>query len=389
MIIGIVGKANVGKSSFFKAATLAEVKIENRPFVTLEPNTGVAYIKINCTDKEFKTKCNPKKGFCINSKRFTPIKLLDVAGLVPGSHKGKGMGNKFLDDLNQADALIHVIDISGKTNEKGEPTQNYNPENDIKFLEHELDMWYLRILKKSWNKFIKQTQQEKTQIYKAINKQMSGLRVTEEIAKQAIKSLPGDITKWTEQQLKQLATELRKQTKPTIIAANKIDIKDAEKNLKNIQNKYKLIPCSAESEIALRQAAKDNLIEYIPGEDNFKIKNESKLNKKQINALNFIKQILNKYKTTGIQDTLDHITLNILKYIAVFPVANSKLQDKDGNTLPDCLLVPKNTTAINLAYTLHQDIGKNFIRAINLKTKQVIGKNQTLKHRDVIEIIAK
>lgn len=393
MIIGIVGKPSTGKSSFFKAATLAEVPIESYPFTTIEPNEGIAYTKINCIDKEFNTKCNPKKGFCINHKRFIPIKLLDVAGLIPGSHLGKGMGNQFLDDLNQANALIHIIDISGTTNEKGEPAENYNPENDIKFLEHELDMWYLRILKKGWEKFIKQTQQEKKQIHKAIAKQMSGLRVTEEIAKQAIKNFSENIQNWTEEQIKQLAQELRKQTKPIIIAANKIDKPTAEKYYKNIKEKYKhltIIPCSAESEIALRQAAKDNLIEYIPGEDDFKILQQEKLNKKQINALTFIKNnILKKYKTTGIQDVLDHIIFKILKYIAVFPGGINNLKDSDGNILPDCFLMPENSTALDFAYTLHQDLGKGFIRAINIKTKQTIGKNYNLKHRDVIEIIAK
>lgn len=395
MIIGLVGKPSTGKSSFFKASTLADISIESYPFTTIEPNEGVGYVKIDCIDKEFNTNCTPKKGFCIKNKRFIPIKLLDVAGLVPGSHEGKGMGNKFLDDLNQANALIHIIDISGTTNEKGEQTENYNPENDIQFLENELDMWYLRILKKGWEKFARATQQEHQQLYKAINKQMSGLRVTEEIAKQTIKNinLPENILEWKEEQIKQLATELRKQTKPIIIAANKIDLKKGEENYKKIKEKYKdytIIPCSAESEIALRQAAKENLIDYIPGEDNFTVKNKEKLNKKQEQALEFIKEnILKKYKTTGIQDVLDHITFKILKYIAVFPAGVNNLKDSDGNTLPDCFLIPENSTALDFAYTLHQDLGDGFIRAINVKTKQTIGKDYKLKHRDAIEIIAK
>lgn len=395
MIIGLVGKPSTGKSSFFKASTLAEIPIEDYPFTTIKPNEGVAYVKIDCIDKEFNTQCNPRKGFCINHKRFVPIKLLDVAGLVPGSHEGKGMGNKFLDDLNQANALIHVIDISGTTNEKGEPTENYNPENDIQFLEHELDMWYLRILKKGWEKFARATQQEHQQLYKAINKQMSGLRVTEEIAKASLKNLNLDknILNWKEEQIKSLATELRKQTKPIIIAANKIDKKDSEKYYKKIKQKYNhltIIPCSAQAEIALRQAAKDNLIDYIPGESTFKILNKEKLNKKQLQALNFIKEnILDKYKTTGIQQVLDYTTFNILKYIAVFPGGVNNLKDSDGNILPDCFLLPENSTALDFAYTLHQDLGDRFIRAVNVKTKQTIGKDYKLKHRDIIEIISK
>lgn len=395
MIIGLIGKPSCGKSTFFKAATLADIPIASYPFTTIKPNEGIAYTKIDCVDKEFNTQCTPKEGFCINHKRFIPIKLLDVAGLVPGAHQGKGLGNQFLDDLNQADALIHVLDISGTTNEKGEPVENYNPINDVKFLEYELDMWYLRILKKGWNKFSRKIQQEKQPIYKAIAKQMSGLRVTEDIAQQTLKklNLNENIEKWTKENLLVLAIELRKQTKPMIIAANKMDLKNSAENLIKLQQEfpnYKIIPCSAESEIALREATKKELIEYIPGEETFKILKKDKLNEKQLKALQYIKEnILNKYKTTGIQQTLDFAIFQILKYIAVFPGGVNNLKDSEGRIIPDCFLFPENSTALDFAYRLHQDLGKGFIRAINVKTKQTIGKDYKLKHRDIIEIIAK
>ena len=155
MLIGIIGKPNTGKSTFFKALTLSEVEIANYPFVTIKPNHGVGYVKIKDIAKEFNKTANPREGFILGEYRFVPVELLDVAGLVPGAHMGKGLGNQFLDDLNQADALIHVIDISGGTNEKGEPLSKntYNPSEDIRFLEFELDMWYLRIIKKGWEKF--------------------------------------------------------------------------------------------------------------------------------------------------------------------------------------------------------------------------------------------
>ena len=173
MLIGVVGKANVGKSTFFKAATLAEVEIANYPFVTIKPNEGVGFVKVDCVDKEFNVKCSPRFGYCLNGKRFVPVELLDVAGLVPGAYEGKGMGNQFLDDLNQADALIHIIDVSGSTNEKGESVQalSYDPANDIKFLEHELDMWYLRLIEKGWDKFARTVNQVKTELHKAVAKQ--------------------------------------------------------------------------------------------------------------------------------------------------------------------------------------------------------------------------
>jgi len=150
MLIGVVGKANVGKSTFFKAATLMDIEIANYPFATIKPNHGVGFVKVKDAARDFDKTANPREGFVQDEFRFVPIDMIDVAGLVPGAHEGKGMGSQFLDDLRQADALIHVIDVSGSTNEKGEPIEigSYDPANDVKFLEEELDYWYLTILKK-------------------------------------------------------------------------------------------------------------------------------------------------------------------------------------------------------------------------------------------------
>ena len=393
MLIGCVGKANVGKSTFFKAATLAEVEIANYPFTTIKPNHGTGFVKVDCVDREFKVKCNPRFGYCLNGKRFVPVELMDVAGLVPDAHKGVGLGNQFLDDLNQADILIHIIDVSGSTNEKGESVQalSYDPANDIKFLEHELDMWYLRLIEKGWEKFARAVNQEKPELHKAVAKQLSSLRVSEELMNEVIKrlGLGSDITKWDKNTLLKIAIELRKETKPMIIACNKIDVPGAEKNfdkLKKEFNDYILVPCSAESELALREAAKHGLIDYTPGENDFKIKNEQ-LNEKQKNALDFIKNsIFKKYGTTGVQEVIDKAVFDLLKYIAIFPGGINKLQDQHGNVLPDCFLMPENSTALDFAFKLHTDIGNNFVKAIDVRNKKPVGKDYLLKNRDVIEI---
>jgi hypothetical protein len=395
MLIGVVGKANVGKSTFFKAATLAEVEIANYPFTTIKPNSGVGFVKVDCVDKEFNIKCQPKHGYCLNNKRFVPVQLIDVAGLVPGAHQGKGMGNQFLDDLRQADVLIHIVDVSGSTNEKGEPVQagSYDPANDIKFLETELDMWYLRLIRKGWAEFSKKVTQEKSEIPKALAKHLSGLNVSEKLVEGLLKrlNLSQNIAGWEEETLKKIATELRKATKPMIIACNKIDVAGAAENFTRLENQFPdhmLIACSAESELALKEAAKHNLIEYVPGEDTFEIKQESKLSSKQKQALEFIKDnILKKYGTTGVQEVLDKAIFELLRYIAVYPVATPKLTDKDNNVLPDCFLVPENITALDFAFKIHTDIGNSFIKAVDLKTKQVIGKEHNLKNRDVVEIM--
>ncbi|MBW2981063.1 redox-regulated ATPase YchF [Candidatus Woesearchaeota archaeon] len=396
MLVGVVGKANVGKSTFFKASTLAEVECANYPFTTIDANHAVAYVKVECVDKDFNVQCNPRFGYCVNGNRFVPVDMLDVAGLVPGAHKGLGRGNEFLDDLNQANALIHVIDVSGSTNEKGEPVDalSYDPAEDIKFLEVELDMWYLRILKKGWDKFARAVQQEHREIEKALEKQLSSLRVTEDMLKEVIKELELNKERpleWSEDNLKDLATKLRKLTKPMIIAANKVDVPGAEKNLERIKKEFPddmIIPCSAESELALKEAAKHGLIDYIPGEKDFTIKDESKLNEKQKTGLEFVrKNLLEKYNSTGIQDVLDTAVYKLLKYIAIFPGGVNKLEDKDGNVLPDCFLLPDGSTALDFAFRIHTDIGNKFIRAIDVKTKMVVGKDHPLKHRDVVEIV--
>lgn len=395
MLIGIIGKPSSGKSTFFKAATLAEVEIAPYPFTTIKPNHGSGYVKVECVERDFNVKCNPRVGYCINGNRFVPIDLLDVAGLVPGAHEGKGMGNQFLDDLNQADILIHIIDVSGSTNEKGELVEplSYDPANDVKFLEHELDMWYLRLIKKGWEKFARTVQQERPQLNKAVAKQLSALRVTEKLMEEVIQKLEldTDILKWDDIILLKLATALRKATKPMIIACNKIDVRGADDNFIRVQKEfpdYAMIACSAESELALREAAKHGLIEYIPGEKEFRILKPDSLNEKQKKALEFIqKDVMGKFGSTGIQDVLDEAVYKILKYIAVFPGGVSKLQDSEGRTLPDCFLLPEGSTALDFAYRVHTDLGRNFIRAIDVKTKRIVGKEHLLKHRDVIEII--
>jgi len=395
MQIGLVGKPSAGKSTFFKASTLADVAIANYPFTTIKPNTGIGYVKVDCVDKDFNVQCNPREGFCVEHKRFVPVQIIDVAGLVPDAHLGKGRGNQFLDDLRQADVLIHIIDTSGSLNANGEPveTGSHDPADDIRFLEVEIDMWYLGILKKGWEKFARTIQQSHQPVAIAISKQLSGLSVTEDMAKEMIQKLnlnKETPTLWTEDELKKLATEFRKLTKPMIIACNKMDVNISQQNFERLQKEfpdYKLVPCSAEMELALKEAAKHGLVEYIPGNKEFKIKDESKLNDSQKKGLEFVKQFNEKFGSTGVQHILDSAIFEHLRYIAIFPGGVGKLQDQHGNYIPDCFLLPENSTALDFAFKLHTDIGKNFIRAVDVKKKQTVGKDYKLHHRDVVEII--
>ncbi len=393
MILGIVGRPNTGKSTFFKAATLAEVLIADYPFATIEPNTGVGYVKIDCIDKEFKVQCMPRTGFCIRGKRFVPVKLIDVAGLVPGAHKGKGLGNQFLDDLREADAFIQIVDCSGKTNEEGKPAENYDVSKDITFLEEELNLWFMGMMEKVWRAFIRKVAAEKTPFHEAVTKQFSGLKINESQVKDAIFKSglnPEKAVNWTKDEQLKFASTLRKISKPMIIAANKCDKPESFENYNKLKEKFpclKIIPCSADSELALREAAKSGLIDYIPGERRFEIKMQ--LNEKQKNALDIIKKnVLDKFEEgTGVQAILNAAVFDLLKYIAIFPAGASKLMDSKGRILPDCFLLPPGSTALDFAGYIHSDLAKNFVKAIDAKTKRAIGKDHQLKHRDALEII--
>ena len=398
MLVGVVGKPSAGKSTFFKAMTLAEVDIASYPFTTIRPNRGAGHVRVPCVDKQFSVQCSPREGFCTEHKRFVPVELMDVAGLVPGAHEGKGMGNRFLDDLRQASVLIHVIDASGSTDEQGRPVDpgTYDPRRDVKFLENELDMWYLGILKKPWERFAKQTYMEHHKVDEAIATQFSGLNATAENVKEIIKKLdidPENPLKWSEDDLRSFAVELRKTTKPIIVAANKCDLETARENVKNMQEEfadYFIVPCSAESELALKEAGKEKLVEYVPGDKSFAVLNEEKLSSQQKKALGFISQkVLETFGSTGVQEVLNSAVFDLLGYVYVFPGGVNKLSDQHGRVLPDCILLPSGSTAVDFAYKLHTDLGDGFIRAIDVKTKKTVGKEHRLVKGDVMEIISR
>jgi len=395
MLVGIVGKANVGKSTFFKALTLADVLIANYPFATIDPNKGFGFVRVQCADRELGVQCNPRTGFCVDGTRFVPVEVMDVAGLVPGAHEGKGLGLSFLDDLSVADALIHIVDMAGTTNERGESVDAgcYDPANDIRFLETELDMWYLGILKRSWEKFSRRVHMERVNVRDALTKQFTGVGATESLVISLLNStllVEKPLIKWTDEDLLKFARGLRLATKPMVIAANKMDLPSAKTNMERVRKEFShlhIIPVASDAELALKEADKHGLIHYIPGSASFEPK--SLLSDKQKRALDYIKDsVLAVFGSTGVQQALEEAVFNVLHCIAVFPGGVSKLTDSQGRVLPDCFLLPPGTTALGFAFKLHTDLGQGFVRAIDVKTKRTVGKDHVLRHRDVIEIIS-
>jgi len=393
MLIGLVGKPSVGKSTFYKASTLAEVEIASYPFTTIDASRGAAYVKVECAEKDFGVKCTPNKGYCIRGNRFVPIELMDVAGLVPGASEGKGLGNKFLDDLRAADCFIQIIDISGTTDIEGKPTEGHNPAEDIVFLEEELNNWYKNIFMNGWRTFSRKVESQKIKLSEAILTQFSGLKVKEYQVEEALSmtNLTEHCIEWSDEDVMLFASTLRKVSKPMIVAANKIDVASGFENYEKLKAEYPdliIIPCSADSELALRQAAKAEMIEYIPGEKDFKILKD--LNEKQLEALNNIKKnVLEKYEFgTGVQEILNRAVFDLLKYLPIFPASATKM-NTNGKCLQDCFLLPGGSTALDFAFFLHTDFGNNFIKAIDARTKMALGKDYKLKARDALEIMTR
>jgi ribosome-binding ATPase YchF (GTP1/OBG family) len=395
MEIGVVGKPNVGKSTFFSAATLAPAEIASYPFTTIEPNKGIAYVKTECPHVEFEVSCDPRNAPCENGTRLVPIELLDVAGLVPDAHEGRGLGNKFLDDLRQASALIHIVDASGSTDIEGNPCAvgDHDPIEDVEFLEVEVSHWIKNIISKDWDKIARMSQYEGKNLEMLLYDKMTGLGVSEVQIKEALmdSGLSDQPVDWTDEELLTLSRNLQIRGKPMILAANKSDIAPDE-NLEKLQSldSYITIPTSAEFELALRRAANADLIDYEIGAEDFTIPDPTKLNEAQLKGMEHIQKVLPKLGTTGVQKCIEKAAFDLLDLIIVFPVEDeNKYCDNDGNVLPDAYLVPKGSTAKDLAYKVHTDLGDNFIRAINARTKRVVGADYVLENDDVITIVAR
>ncbi|HII86022.1 TPA: redox-regulated ATPase YchF [Candidatus Bathyarchaeota archaeon] len=395
-LLGVVGKPNTGKSTFFSAATLALAEIANYPFTTIKPNRGIGHVRTQCVHTEFGVSDNPKNSLCVGGTRLIPIEIIDVAGLVPGACEGRGLGNQFLDEIRRADALIHVIDASGGTDSEGrlcKPGER-DPLDDVKFLEREITMWIVAILRKDWAKLTRTSEAESRDLYTILEDRLSGLGIRRSHLLEAMRitGLNAEkVTAWNDEDFLGFVDALRRISKPILIVANKIDLPTAEANLERLKKlDYEVVPCCAEAELALRRAAEHQLVKYTPGDSTFEIVNSEELLPSQIRALETIRdRIFSKHGSTGVQQALNIAYFKLLNMVAVYPVEDVEhLSDHNGRVLPDVYLVPSGTTARQFAYVIHSDLGTSFLYAVDARCKKKIGEDTVLRNQEVISIVS-
>lgn len=387
--IGLVGKPSVGKSSFFNAATMNDVPEGAYPFTTIDPSIGEAYVRVECAAPEFDESCTPSVGYCDHGMRFVPVKLVDVAGLIPGAHEGKGLGNQFLTDLNEADVLVHIVDFSGKTDPEGEPTEGHDPREDIDFLEAELDQWYLGILRKGIERF-ETAHTTEVELEVELAEQMSAFGTNKDEIKQIILSegLELDPETWDDADELELARAIRERTKPMVVAANKLDTPEGQANYEEITNdpEYEdvtIVPCSVHAEKALKNAAEQGVVDYVPGDDDFEIVTD--LSEEQEAGLEEIREFVTEFGGTGVQEALETALFEELGLKAVF-TGDAGLNWTQG-PFPDVFLLPQDATAEDFAYHIHSDIGEGFLHGIDCRSKRQLGKDTVLEHNAVVEVV--
>ena len=395
--IGLIGKTNTGKTTFFNSSTLSSDEISTYPFTTKKSSTSTGYAITLCVHPEFNVIDNPNNSRCEDGWRYIPIELIDLPGLIKDAWKGKGLGNQFLSIASQSDALLHVVDASGSIDATGKITEtgSGDPVSDFADIEEELNMWYQKILEGNRDRLQKIIKSGDDHV-DALTELYQGVGVKRNHVKEALKTSgleEKDIENYDMQDSKKFASYLRKISKPTLIVANKIDVKGADKNFERLRERYNdmiVIPASADSELTLRRAEQKELIKYSPGSENFEMLQIDELNQKQKDALDFIQSdIMGEYMRTGVQFAINVTVFKLLKMNSIYPVASpEKLSDKKGRILPDLVLLKDGATVTDLAKEIHSDLTKGLLYAKDLRYNLRVPTNYQLRDRDVICLIS-
>jgi len=397
MEVGVVGKPNVGKSTFFNALTLLDAPMAPYPFTTISPNRGLAAVRAPCPHTEKGVPCTPGNARCVDGTRWIPVALVDVPGLVPGAHEGKGLGHKFLDELRAADGFLQVVDLSGATDAEGRivPPGSHDPAEEVGWLEEELVAWVAEVLGREFQREVRGVELEGQKVEEFLTRRLAGLSISTPAILAALRSVPIDRShpwKWSASDRELLARELLRAAKPRLVIANKCD-RVTRAEAQGLEKRVAPLPCAAtaaDAELTLRRAARASLIEYHPGDPSFRVSDPSRLSPAQTAALDGIRRILSAWGTTGVQPALETMVFSRLGQIVIYPVEDeSHWTDSRGRVLPDALLVPAGTPARTLAYRVHSDLGENFIRAIDGRTHRALAADHPLEPNSVVRIVAR
>jgi ribosome-binding ATPase YchF (GTP1/OBG family) len=387
--VALAGKPNAGKSTFYKAATLADVEVGNYPFTTIDANRGVSHVRTDCPCLDMDERCGNEH--CHDGKRYVPVELVDVAGLVPGAHEGRGLGNQFLDALTNADVILNVVDASGGTNAEGEPVEpgSYDPVRDVEFVAEEMDLWLAGIIDRNWESVGRQSRSPDFDMDEALTELLTGVGATVADVAAILRSLdyPSDPFAWEDADREALARAVRERTKPIVVVANKADVASEDDVERLREAAERVIPCTAEGELALRQAANAGLVDYDPGDDSFEVTGE--LSDAQAEGLERVRAVMERWGGTGVQAALNEAVYDLLDQVTVFPVGNeTRWTDGQGNVLPDAFLLPRGSTPKDLAYAVHSDIGDGYLHAVDARANRRIGEDHELSEGDVIKVVS-
>ncbi|KAK9466827.1 P-loop containing nucleoside triphosphate hydrolase protein [Lipomyces arxii] len=383
-LIGLVGKPSSGKSTMLNSLTDASAQTGAFPFTTIDPNKATGYLQVDCACARFgKEKlCEPNYGSCRNGKRFVPVMLLDVAGLVPGAHEGRGLGNKFLDDLRHADALIHVVDVSGSTDAEGKATDGYDALQDVEWLQGEIMRWIEGNLMQKWGSIVRRHVNRKATAVDTLQDQFSGYGSTSAVVQRCLKriELNSPLETWDHPTIERMVSSFVEEKFPTILALNKIDHPDSDRCIYRITKTYpdpnKYVFTSAISEVFLRRLARQNFIHYEEGDDDFITSEEDVDNKyglKQITDERLLGRIetvrdmvFYRWGSTGVVKALQAAakTLDLIPVFSVRNVTTFTNSTTDDSVFKDCVLVKRGTQVGSVVRRIMGDIPIAFVEGV-------------------------